>query len=40
MTQFELGPTRQFALHLAYISGSSFVGRHPNLAAHRLLEEL
>src|SRR6202022_328796 len=40
MTQFKLDPTRQFALHLAYISGSSFVGRHPGLPAHRLLEGL
>lgn len=40
MTQFKLDPTRQFALHLAYISGSSFVGWHPGPPAHRLLEEL
>jgi hypothetical protein len=39
MTQFKPDPTRRFALHLAYISGSSFVARHPGLPAH-LLEEL
>jgi hypothetical protein len=27
MTQFKLDPTQQVTLHLAYISGSSFVGR-------------
>jgi hypothetical protein len=40
MTQFKLDPTWKFDLHLAYISGSRFVGGHPGLPAHRLLEEL